>query len=126
MSKTVSGEVNGLGVAVIQERMTPAQAARKAMRLYEINDERGLLVELKELKLIEPLSRFLNDHYADRKQRIVITDEWNNAHFEAFVTWLAAPAKPAPAQKAPEPRRHEESRPNRGRNAHRQYVATHS
>jgi hypothetical protein len=127
MCKVLTREVNGLVVAVEQESISAAHAARKLMKLYKIKDERDLLVEHKDLKFADPLRRFQNDHYDDRKQRIVINDEWVLADFKAFAAWLAAPAKQVPVQKAPEPRRRNEGHSvRRGREKHLQYVAAHS
>lgn len=127
MCNVVTREVNGLIVAIENEGITAANAARKVIKLYKVNDERDLLVELKELNLVEPLSVFLDSAYVDHKQRIVITEEWTLLHFKALAAWLAAPTKQAPAHKAPEPRRRrEEVRPHRGHESHQRYVAAHS
>lgn len=127
MCNVLTREVNGLVVAIEQESINAAQAARKLMKLYKINDERDLLVECKKLELVTPLSGSLDDHYGDRKQRIVITDAWVLADFKAFAAWLAAPAIEAPAQKAPPPRRRNDGHSvRRGREKHLQYVAAHS
>jgi hypothetical protein len=127
MCNVVTREVNGLVVAIEQKSINAAHAARKLLYLYKIKDERDLRVELRDLSLVEPLSPFLQSAYVDHKQRIVITDEWDLSHFKALAAWLAAPAKEAPAQKAPEPRRRREGHSvHRGREKHAQYVAAHS
>ena len=125
MCKRLSGEISGLQVAITHEQMTPEKAARKLLLLYNV-DERDLLVERKELQLVEPLESSLNDHYGDRRQRIVIAATWTLDDFKALVAWLAAPYKKVAAPQAPPPRRKDDLATHRGRKHYRQLVTANT
>ncbi len=92
--------------------------------LYRL-PERDLLVETRDLNLVDPLIKFLNDDFGDRKQRIILSDAWTSDDFAALKAWLAAPVK---APKVPEgpprftPARHYQP----GRGPRRPLVGAHS